>query len=251
LGKYRGELVLLGEQATEQQLPALVINPLGGERKGLQKGDKKGSVSEGVKGCVLWITDTGKAGLFTDHGDLRTGVTRLLDAGYTVIGLDLLYQGEFLSAGGKLAKTRLNLIYPDKVEDRSALWKYFAGYTFGYNRPLFSQRVQDVMATVRILREGPIRAKSLILVGQGREAGPIALAARVAVRLGIDKTVAATEGFRFASVTRFDDPMFVPGAVKYEGLKGLARLVGSELLWLDGSQTVPVEETFIPWLHER
>ena len=70
----------------------------------------------------------------------------------------------------------------------------------------------------------------------------------MAVGAGIDKTVAVTAGFRFASVSRFDDPMFVPGAVKYEDLEGLARLIGESLLWLDEPEQAPAEETFLPWL---
>jgi dienelactone hydrolase len=234
LGKYRGELVLLGEQATGQQLPALVIYPSGDD----------------VKKTVLWLTDTGKAGLLTDHGDPRDGVARLLDTGATVIGVDLLYQGEFLPAGEKLTNTRMNTIYPDKAVDQRASWEYFAGYTFGYNRPLLSRRMHDVLATLQALRNGPQQAKSLALVGEGRETGPIALAARLAAGQNVERTVAMTAGFRFASVTRFDDPMFVPGAVKYDDLEGLARLGHTSLLWLDQPNTVLAEETLISWLRQ-
>ena len=235
LGAYRGELVLLGEKAVGQQLPALVIRPAEG----------KGSE---IKGTVLWITDTGKAGLLASDGTPRAGVRKLLDAGYTIVGVDLLYQGEFLSEGEKLTRARLNVAYPDKNKDRREPWEYFSAYTFGYNLPLFSQRVQDVMATVRALQQGPVQAKSLALVGQGREGGAIAMAARLAVGERIEKTVAVTAGFRFASVSRFDDPMFVPGAVKYDDLEGLARLVGKGLLWLDKPETAETEDAFLPWL---
>jgi hypothetical protein len=246
LGKYRGELVLLGAKASGQQLPALVIYPAGG--KGYPAGGKGHPVGDEAKRTVLWLTDMGKSGLLTDHGDPRDGVKRLLDAGCTVVGVDLLYQGEFLPGGGKLDKARLNQIYPDKDDERREPWEYFSGYTFGYNPPLFSRRVQDVMATVRALQEGPTQAKLLALVGEGKEAGPIAMAARLAVGPGIEKTVAVTARFRFASVNRFDDPMFVPGAAKYDDLEGLARLIGEGLLWLDKPEKAPAEETFTAWL---
>ena len=131
LGKFRCELVLLGDKTSGQQLPALAIDPAGG----------KGHPQENeAKRVVLWLTDTGKSGLLTSSGDPHDGVTRLLDAGCTVVGVDLLYQGEFLPDGGKLAKTRLNQLYPDKADDHREPWEHFSGYTFGYNPPLFSQR---------------------------------------------------------------------------------------------------------------
>jgi len=246
LGNYPSELVLLSGQASGQQLPALAIYPA--KSKPISGPDQEQPQDGSAKKTVLWLTDTGKAGLLSAEGGPRTDVKKLLDAGYTVVGVDLLQQGEFLPAGGKLTQTRLNQPYPGKADDQKKPWQYFSGYTFGYNLPLFSKRVHDVMATVRALQEGPARGGSLALVGQGREAGPIAMAARLAVGPSLKKTVAVTEGFRFASVTRFDDPMFVPGAVKYEGLKGLARLIGTGLLWLDQPQTAAVAETFIPWL---
>jgi hypothetical protein len=76
----------------------------------------------------------------------------------------------------------------------------------------------------------------------------MAMAARLAVGQSIEKTVALTEGFHFASVSRFDDPMFVPGAVKYDDLEGLVRLIGKGLFWLDDTERAPAEETFIPWI---
>jgi hypothetical protein len=115
---------------------------------------------------------------------------------------------------------------------------------------LLSRRMHDVLATLQALRNGPQQAKSLALVGEGRETGPIALAARLAAGKNVERTVAMTAGFRFASVTRFDDPMFVPGAVKYDDLEGLARLGHTSLLWLDQPNTVLAEETLISWLRQ-
>ena len=232
MGNYRSEWVLLNEPANGRQLPALVIYP----------------ASNSASQVILWLTDTGKGGLLTERGEPKRGVKKLLDAGCTIVGLDLLYQGEFLSTDEKLTRTRLNNIYPNKAEDKRQGWEYYAAYTFGYNLPLFSKRVHDVMAAVRALRAGALQTNSLALVGQGKEGGALAMASSFVLGNRIEKTVALTGGFRFASVTRFDDPMFVPGAVKYDDVAGLARLVGDRLLWLDAQETVPMEEKFTSWL---
>ena len=51
---------------------------------------------------VLWLDERGKAGLFTDGGELRPEVCRLLDAGASVVGVDLFGQGEFHADGQPL-----------------------------------------------------------------------------------------------------------------------------------------------------
>lgn len=55
---------------------------------------------------VIWLNKHGKAGLFTEDGSLTPAVKQLVEAGNTVIGVDLLYQGEFLADGTPLKSTR-------------------------------------------------------------------------------------------------------------------------------------------------
>ena len=52
----------------------------------------------------------------------------------------------------------------------------FAGYTFGYNRPLVSNRVRDILTVIGAIRKYPMYQK-VHLVGTG-EAGPWVILAR-------------------------------------------------------------------------
>ncbi|HWN95984.1 MAG TPA: acetylxylan esterase, partial [Methylomirabilota bacterium] len=86
---------------------------------------------------VVWLSGAGKSALYTADGSLQPEVTKLLNSGATVIGVDLLYQGEFLADGKPLART------PRVKNPREA-----APYTFGYNHALFVHRVHDVLSVV-------------------------------------------------------------------------------------------------------
>lgn len=92
---------------------------------------------------VLWLTGEGRAGLFDAQEQPLVPVQRLLRAGWTVCGVDLFLQGEFLTNGVPVTETR-------RVKNpREA-----AAYTFGYNHSLFAQRVHDVLTVVSFLRKG-------------------------------------------------------------------------------------------------
>jgi len=225
LDKYQGTLVLLTYEEGDRQLPAMALLPS----------------SAYNQQAVLWITDTGKAGLLDADGQPIGEVSELLDEGYAVIGVDLLYQGEFLTKGEKLTHARLTRVEGEKQDP----WGLF----HGYNRPLFSDRVQDTLATLRAIKTGPLGPAKIHLVGTGAEAGAIALAARAQADDAIAKTAVATHGFRFDSITRRDDPMFLPGAGKYDGIDGLKQLIGDAPLWFNDEASVELGE-LVGWLKE-
>jgi len=206
LDKYRGALVRLVYDDADRQLPVIALFP----------------ASTYNQQAVLWITDSGKSGLLGEDGQPTSEVSELLDEGYAVIGVDLLYQGEFLAEGEKLTQARLSHLAEAKEGEKLEPWDFF----HGYNRSLFADRVTDTLATLHAIRTGPLNPAQIHLVGNGAEAGAIALAARVQTDDAVTKTAVATHGFRFASISRRDDPMFFPGAVKYEGIDGLKRLIG-------------------------
>ena len=91
---------------------------------------------------VIWLTADGKSGLYTSAGALRPGVQALVDAGATVLGMDLVHQGEFLADGKAPART------PRVKNPREA-----AAYTQGYNPAVFVQRVHDVLTATRLIRD--------------------------------------------------------------------------------------------------
>ena len=145
-----------------------------------------------------------------------------------VVGADLSGQGEFSIDGKPLAKARLN----GREKPGHPEWALYAGFTFGYNYPLFAQRVQDVLSLVSFARNG-LGAEKVHLVGLGG-AGHWVVAARAQAGEAIDRAVADTAGFRFARLTAFDDPDFLPGGVKYLDLPGIAALSAPLPLWLAG-----------------
>jgi hypothetical protein len=120
--------------------------------------------------------------------------------------------------------------------------RQFAGYTYGYNHPLFAQRTHDILTVVRFLRTAKVgdhpAPTSVALVGLGSR-GPVAAAARAMAGGAIDRTAVDTGGFRFATLLDYRDPSFLPGAGKYLDLPGLlaAGLPGS--LWLAGEEAIP------------
>ncbi len=183
-----------------EQLPAAKLRPADGIQKGV----------------VIWITDQGKSGLF-DGDHVVPAAAKLLQAGYSIISADLLGQGEFLDSVKQLEKQRMWY-----QGDGKRGWHRFSGYTYGFNHPLFVKRVHDVLSLVKYAQSD---SKSAVhLVGLGKQAGTIVAAARSQAGNAIDSTFIDMQGFRFQTLTAQDDPMFVPGAVKYLDVDGLLSL---------------------------
>lgn len=180
---------------------------------------------------VIWIDPAGKRALFDDSGRPKPAVKKVLDAGKGVIAADLFAQGEFTPHGKPPAKARLDPKRP-----------HYAGYTYGYNHPIFSQRVHDVLSLVALARDVG-RAEKVYLVGL-RGAGHWAAAACAQAGDAIDGAVIDTAGFRFAKLTAFDDPDFLPGGAKYGDLPGIIALAAPKRVWLagEGAQPPPLVE---------
>jgi hypothetical protein len=185
---------------------------------------------------ALWLSDAGKNGLFAANGQPRTEVQRLLDAGASVIGVDLFMQGEFLADPAKAARNR-------RVQNpREA-----AAYTFGYNDALLIQRLHDLFTVLQFLRRQahPPRAISLVALDG---TAPIAAIARVLAGNAIQTTLLDTHHFRFANISSLDDPAFVPGAAKYGDLPALLQMGGSRLFTLGEEGARGDIDAGIKWL---
>ncbi|HNQ88481.1 MAG TPA: acetylxylan esterase [Verrucomicrobiota bacterium] len=171
---------------------------------------------------VVWLDPAGKAGLFRNDGNLRPEVTRLLDAGATVVSPDLLFQGEFLQADERLRQTR-------RVKNpREA-----AAYTFGYNPSVFAQRTHDVLTVIAHLKSQTPAPRSLTLLGFSG-AGPWAAAALAQARSSVRRAAIDTAGFRFADIRDLQDPDFLPGGALYGDLPGMIATGAPRRLWLAG-----------------
>lgn len=207
---YREVRLLVRHKPAGEELPVVLLQPKNGDSPL----------------TVLWIHPSGKAGLFDPAGAPTAGVRRLLDAGLAVAGVDLLYQGEFLEGGKRLARAR-------RVENP----REFAGYTLGYNPPLFAERVRDILTIVRYLRS---RGDTVHLMGLGGAAHWV-LAARAQAGDAVGRAAIDSAGFRFESVDAIDHPDFWPGAVKYGDLPALVALSAPHALWVAGENPIALQ----------
>jgi hypothetical protein len=173
---------------------------------------------------VVWLDDLGKASLFDVEAKPNDAVRKLIDGGATVIGADLLFQGEFLKDGKPVRVTRV-------VEK----WRECAAYTFGYNHSVFAQRVHDVLTIVKFARtakEDSHPSPTMVEVAGFGAAAPVAVVARAVAGDTIDATAADTHGFRFGQLLDFRDPQFLPGGSKYGDLPGFVAAGGGHPLWM-------------------
>ena len=181
--------------------------------------------------AVVWLDDAGKAGLYNADGSIKPAVLQLVKSGATVLGADLLFQGEFVKDGQPVKQTRV-----------VANPREFAGYTLGYNHALFAQRTHDVLTLVKYLRTADVpghpKPSSVEVIGFG-VAGPIVAAARAVAGEAITKAVIDTNGFRFGKLLDFRDPQFLPGGAKYLDLPGFLALSAPYPLWLAGEGQQP------------
>ena len=166
---------------------------------------------------VVWLTSEGKSGLYAADGSLIPAVQKLVDGGSTVVGLDLLHQGESSVDGQPLTRT------PRVKNPRES-----AAYTFGYNPAVFTHRVHDVLTAVQYIRghEKPSSQVSLVALDA---TAPIAAAARAQSGKALDRVALHLGEFRFGRVLDLHSPDFLPGGAKYGDVDGLITLGQSEL----------------------
>jgi dienelactone hydrolase len=173
---------------------------------------------------VIWADGAGKAGLFSRGTEPRPEIANLLDAGFSVLGADLLYQGDFLIDSNPLREQ------PRVKNPRES-----AAFTLGYNPPLFARRVHDLLTLVSFVVHDEHAPKETILVGSNG-AGPWVAAARARAGTSVTTALVDTRGFRFGALKSIRDPEFLPGALKYGDLPGLLSLSAPYPLWLAGEE---------------
>jgi dienelactone hydrolase len=104
----------------------------------------------------------------------------------------------------------------------------YAGYTFGYNRPLLANRVHDILTAVAMAK-GREETKTIHLVGFDA-AGPWVALARGLCGDAITRSAVDFHQFRFDAVKTKTDEMMLPGSLKYGGLGAFtARAAPGEL----------------------
>jgi dienelactone hydrolase len=184
--KARIQRLVLGRKDEGEQIPAVLLTPA----------DHDGTV-------VLWIHPAGKSSLM--KGDaLSPEAQTVLQHKAAILAVDVFLTGEYLPAR------------PAAVD------KNYAGYTFGYNRPLLANRVHDILTAIAYAR-GHKGVKAVHLVGF-EKAGPWVVLARALCGDAVGRTAADLARFDFQSVQTTGDEMMLPGAVKYGGLPAFAAL---------------------------
>jgi dienelactone hydrolase len=202
-----------------------------GERDGLRwrrylmgrKGQGEQVPAFGVMGqefdgtVVVWVHPAGKSSLFRE-GKLVPDAQRIVNKKGAILAMDALFTGE----SGQVPRPPVN--------------KKFAGFTYGYNRPLLANRVHDILTAVAFARAYP-KTKAVHLVGW-EQAGPWVLLARSLCGDSVARTAADFNQFRFENVRATDDEMMLPGALKYGGLTALAALSAPGELFMHNHKDV-------------
>ena len=201
-GSYEQTIGLLRNVGHGEELPVIVMRP------------KKGATRTAV-----WVDERGKAGLFEGQFP-KESVKKLLESGTTVISADLLFQGEFLSDGKPVTENR-------RVNNP----REFGGYTYGYNRALFAQRVEDILSLIKYAKVK--QAGEVVVIGFGG-AGPLAAAAVAQARDAVSAAALDTGGFRFGKILDLWDVNFLPGGARYWDLPGMLALCAPVRLALMG-----------------
>ena len=151
---------------------------------------------------AIWVHPKGKASLF-DGDKIAPAAQAFLDKKISVMAIDMLQCGEQSGLQRKVSGT-------------------YAGYTYGYNRPLLADQSRDIVTAVA-LAKNVIGAKTVYLVGWG-EAGPAVVLGRAACGDAVARTAADLHQFRFDTIEKTDDPRMLPGGVKYGGLAAFTAL---------------------------
>ncbi len=175
---------------------------------------------------ILWIDGQGKAGMFP-NGEIHSDLQRLVDAGYSVVGVDLFGQGEFTTDGTTLTEN------PTVKNPRQ-----FAGYTYCYNETLFARRVHDILTVTAWVNGDEHSPKAVHAIGVNG-GGPLLAAARAIAGSAFTATAIDTGGFRFEALTDWKHADFLPGAVKYGDIATLLSLSAPNKLWIGGEATTP------------
>ncbi len=184
---------------------------------------------------IIWTSDEGKDAAFDDAGNPSKGLSDLLEGGAVVMLPDLMRQGEW---GGQSNERGQRLV----DDERS-----YSAFTFAYNRTLVAERCGDLMTVIAHAvrsesqagnRGEPGSTRSIHLLATGESACWAAPAVALAGAL-VNRAILVTDGFRFAQADGYEDPHFVPGAVKYGDLPALLALRAPHALMVLGEPKVP------------
>ncbi len=172
--------------------------------------------------AVVWVHPEGKASLIRGNKLVPEAQT-LVDSGFTIIAPDVFntgeLKGEWLPADVAAKKKDRD---PKADYSKYPVHSGMAGFTYGYNHPVLSNRVHDILTAVMFARD-TLKAKTIHLVGW-ESAGPWAAAARSVCGGAIARTAIDLNQFRFEGIKELGDENLLPGAIKYGGVSAFLAL---------------------------
>ena len=197
-GAFVYEKAVLQRRGCDERVPAAVLFPPGGGWNGT---------------VVVWAHPDGKSSLLGADGKPTPAVQKLLDGKAGVIAADLYGTGEAAPRG---AAPATNPTYAPTANPP------YPAFTLGYNRGPLANQVHDLLSVIATAR-GWEGTKSVRLFGIGK-AGPAALLAKAVADEQVDRAAIDLNGFDFDQVKDGNDPMLLPGALKYGGIAGFVPL---------------------------
>ena len=172
-------------------------------------------------GAVIWVHPDGKASLF-EKGQVHPAAKALLEKGYAVVAPDVFLTGELKGNWAKADPKKKGPPPDPKDAERYPVNTSFAGMTYGYNHPVFANRVHDILTSVLFARD-MLKAKTINIIGW-EGAGPWVAAARALCGDAVARTAIDMNQFRFENVKDVTDENLLPGAVKYGGVSAFLAL---------------------------
>jgi hypothetical protein len=150
------------------------------------------------KGSVrMEFSGNSRKAIVAADGGPTEAVQAFLSQGIAVGGAELFLQASADQKNRKVANPRQS-----------------AAYTYGYNPPLFTQRVHDVLTILKFLREDKHAAKQITLSADSGGLKYVYFALKAAGNYGhtLETTAKPTD---FSSIRDIYHPDFLPGALKY------------------------------------
>jgi dienelactone hydrolase len=175
------------------------------------------------KKVQIIVHEKGIAGLVDADGKPADVAARHLAQGTAVVGIDLLGIGDHTTSD-----------FPADKNRRVANTRLFAGFTYGYNAPLFAQRVHDVLTVIAHAKSHAEKPEAINVLGLNGTGALVAAAVAQCDAGVINIAGVETKGFRFAGLTDYLDADFLPGIVKYGDLPALLALGQAKKLTLLG-----------------
>ncbi|MCX7010495.1 MAG: acetylxylan esterase [Kiritimatiellaeota bacterium] len=186
---------------------------------------------------VLWLSLKGEASLLTANGELTAPARKLLDKGYAIACPQLYLQGATNN--------------PNVYAGRKQKYEGFAGYHYGYNPPLFGERVGDALAVFAMLCGDQLQHGGRIILAGVEGASAIAAATTAMAGWPPQALVLDDAGFRFAKLQSVWDVNFLPGAEKYGDLPALLDLCSVKTVLLGTDKPANLDAVITALLKQK